>query len=164
MGWLSKTGISVETLLKYGVRYSPSKNQIYFTWPNTDVWQARTLNPDAKSRYYTSGDHSNVLTLYYCGVPSVRCILTEDCLSSIKCCNALAVDAMPLLGSHLSTQKMKGLKHLYKQVDVFLDEDKFADACKLSSKLKASGLSSNVYLNKSDPKHIPYDELKEILK
>lgn len=162
MDWLSKTGIGVETLLKHGVRYSPSKHQIYFTWPDTDVWQARTLNPDAKSRYYTSGDHSNVLTIYYCGMPSNRCILTEDCLSSIKCLIA-ECDTMPLLGSHLPTSKMKGLKRLYKQVDVFLDEDKFSDALRLSSKLKAYGFQSKTYLDKRDPKHIPYDELKNIL-
>ena len=70
---------------------------------------------------------------------------------------------MPLLGAHMPTQKMKALKRYYTQVDVFLDEDKFADGCRLSNKLKAFGLGSKVYLDKRDPKHIPYDELKDIL-
>ena len=165
VGWLSKSGIDLGTLIKHGVRYSPSRNQIVFTWPKTDVWQARNVSPEARVRYFTSGNHDNVLLCYYCGSVPDRLVLTEDALSAIKIATSGPhCDAMPLLGSHLQTKKMQALKRLYKQVDVFLDEDKFKDACKISNKLQAFGLESKVYLDKRDPKHIPYDELKEILK
>lgn len=163
LGWLGKSGIGVETLIKHNVRYSPSKNQIVFTWPSLDVWQARNVWEGAKQRYFTSGDHSNAITAYYCGTSVDRILLTEDCLSAIKCCNATNVDVMPLLGSHLPTAKMKALKRLYKRVDVFLDEDKYKDALKISKRLQAYGFESKCYLDKRDPKLIPYDELKEIL-
>ncbi len=163
MDWLSKTGISVETLLEHHVRFSPSKNQIVFTWPNTDVWQARNCWKEAKSRYFTSGNHDSRLPIYYCGGNVNRMVLTEDSLSSIKCVNATNVDAMPLLGNHLHSSKMRALKRLYKRVDVFLDEDKYKEAVKISSRLRLLGLESRTYLDTRDPKHIPYDELKEIL-
>lgn len=161
--WLSKTGIDIGTLIKHGVRYSPSRNQIVFTWKDTDVWQARNMAPEAKSRYFTSGNHDSILLRFPCeSGPTSRILLTEDALSAIKCLVA-ECDAMPLLGAHLPTQKMKALKRYYTQVDVFLDEDKFKDACKIADKLRVFGLESRVFLNKHDPKHIPYDELKEIL-
>jgi len=163
MGWLSRTGISVETLLKHHVRFSPSKNQIVFTWPNTDVWQARNCWEGAKSRYFTSGNHDNVALLFYCGSSVDHVVLTEDVLSSIKCVSATSVDAMPLLGSHLQSSKMRALKRLYKRVDVFLDEDKYKEAVKISNKLRLLGIESKTYLDTRDPKHIPYDELKELL-
>ena len=163
VGWLGKTNIGLPTLIKHGVRYSPSRNQIVFTWKDTDVWQARNMAEGSKSRYFTSGNHDSILLLYTStSLSKCRCILTEDALSAIKCLVA-ECDTMPLLGAHLPTQKMKALKRYYTQVDVFLDEDKFSDACRLSSKLKAFGLESRVFLNKHDPKHIPYVELKDIL-
>ena len=164
MGWLSKTGIPVETLIKHHVSYSPSRQQIIFSWPNTDLWQARNCSPSSKVRYFTSGSHDNVCPIYHGAFGFSRCVLTEDCLSSIKIVESgSGCDAMPLLGSHLSSHKMKALNNSYDRVDVFLDEDKYADALRLSSRLRMMGLESKAYLNVLDPKLIPYEDLKEIL-
>lgn len=161
--WLTKYGFSIEDLIKHGVRYS--NNWVYFTWPDTDIWQGR--NMDVK-RYYTSGNHDSTLLLYYCGKDVDRCVLTEDSLSAIKIASAgvlggLWSDAMPLLGTHLPAMKMKGLKRLYSQVDVFLDHDKGATAMRLSTRLQLLGIKSHVYIDKRDPKEIPYEELRSML-
>lgn len=162
--WLSKYGFSVETLIQHGVRYA--NNWVYYTWPNTDVWQGRDMG---QKRLYTSGSHDHCLLLYYCGMPSERCVLTEDPLSAIKIAsgrplNGLVSDAMPLLGTHLPASKLRGLKRLYSRVDVFLDHDKGKEAMALSRKIQLAGMASRVYVNKLDPKEISYDELRSILK
>ncbi len=162
--WLTQYGFSIETLIKHGVRYA--NNWVYFTWPDTEVWQGRNME---EKRYYTSGAHDNCLLLYYCGVPSERCVLTEDCLSAIKIAsarplNGLVSDAMPLLGTHLPSAKLRGLKRLYSVVDVFLDDDKKKESIALSKRLQLAGLQSRVYIDKRDPKAIDYDELKSVLK
>jgi len=163
--WLTRYGFSIEDLLKHGVRYSPKYNQVVYTWPNTDVWQARSISP---KKLFTSGNHDNVLLLYYSKPGVTRCVLTEDPLSGIKIASAgpfsgLWSDAMPLLGTHLPSAKLRGLKRLYSRVDVFLDHDKFKDASRLSSRLKLLGLESHAYLHELDPKEIPYEELAKIL-
>lgn len=166
MDWLSKTGIAVETLIKHHVQYSPSRQQIVFSWPNTDLWQARNCSPASKVRYFTSGPYDKVCPIYYNGNPGdcSRCILTEDCLSAIKVATCEAsCDGMPLLGTRLPSVKITQLHKNYSRVDVFLDEDKFKDAMAISSKLKAFGLKSTAYLDKRDPKHIPYDDLRTLL-
>lgn len=157
--WLTKYGFSVEDLIKHGVRYA--NNWVYFTWPNLSLWQGRDM--DVK-RYFTSGNHTDQLPLYYAGISSSRCVLTEDCLSAIKIATAgrfsgLWSDAMPLLGTHLPSQKMRALRRLYERVDVFLDHDKGKEAMKLSGQLRLLGLESRVFIHKLDPKEISYDEL-----
>lgn len=161
--WLTKYGFSIETLIRHGVRYA--NNWVYFTWPNTDVWQARDMD---RKRYFTSGAHDTTLLLYYCGVPVERCILTEDCLSAIKIAsgrplNGSTIDAMPLLGTSLPASKLRSLKRLYSRVDVFLDHDKAKEAMNLSNRIKLIGLDSRVYINPLDPKELSYDTLREIL-
>lgn len=164
LDWLRKSGIDVETLIKNGVKYSASRQQILFTWKQISTWQARNLHPEARVRYFTSGDHGSDLLLYY--TPSCfnakTCVLTEDCLSAIKVANCgSSVDAMPLLGTHLPTTKLKALKRIYERIDVFLDEDKYKDAMKLSKKIQLAGLKSSVHFSPLDPKHLPYGELKQ---
>lgn len=161
--WLTQYGFSIEDLIKHGVRYA--NNWVYFTWPNLTMWQGRDM---AVKRYYTSGSHTDQLPLYYCGKPSERCVLTEDCLSAIKIATAgpfvgLWSDAMPLLGTHLPSQKLRALRRLYERVDVFLDHDKGKEAMRLSGQLKLVGLDSRVYIHKLDPKELTYDQLREIL-
>jgi len=162
--WLTQYGFSVEDLIKHGVRYA--NNWVYFTWPNLSMWQGRDM---AVKRYYTSGSHTAELPVYYSGVGSSRCVLTEDCLSAIKIATCgrftgLWSDAMPLLGTHLPSVKIRALRRLYDTVDVFLDHDKGKEAMKLSGQLKLLGMKSRVFINKLDPKEITYDSLAEILK
>lgn len=163
LDWLRKSGIAVETLIKNGVKYSPSRQQILFTWPHISTWQARNCHPEARVRYFTSGDHSSDLLLYYTPlcVNAKTCVLTEDCLSAIKVANCgSSVDAMPLLGTHLPSSKLRALKRLYKRVDVYLDEDKYKDAMKLSKKIQLAGMESSTHFSECDPKLMPYEELE----
>jgi hypothetical protein len=83
--------------------------------------------------------------------------------ASARPLNGLVSDAMPLLGTHLPSAKLRGLKRLYSVVDVFLDDDKKKESIALSKRLQLVGLQSRVYVNKLDPKEIPYDELRSIL-
>lgn len=163
--WLTKYGLGIEDLIKHNVKFSPSTGRIYFTFPGTALWQARTVSP---KRYFTSGGHTDILPIYYCGKPVDRVVVVEDCVSAIKIASAgrligLWSDAMPLLGTHLPTEKMKGLQRLYSRVDVWLDHDKGKEALKASNRLKLLGLRSSVYFSEHDPKEHTYDELRNKL-
>jgi hypothetical protein len=165
LSWFSKYELSPEMLIKHHVRYSPSWDRVFYTWPPTGIWQSRK-NPEKK--LFTSGSHDNVLLLYRSSLTTSRCVLTEDPLSSIKIASlspvdGATIDAMPLLGVYLHPLKLKALTRLYEQVDVFLDHDKGKEAMKISTQLRNFGLLSKIYVHPKDPKEIPYDELSKLL-
>lgn len=164
--WFNKYEITIYDLIKYKVFYSPSWDRIYYTWDNTDVWQARQIDP---KKLFTSGNHENVLLLYYCGTATERVVLTEDPVSAFKIASLSSLkgpscDTMPLLGAHLPSMKLVGLKRLYSRVDVFLDHDKGKAAMNMSRRLRLLGLSSSVFIHQLDPKEITYSQLAKILK
>ena len=170
--WLTKYGMGIETLIKNGVRYSPSRNQIIFTWPDLDVWQARNLNREAKSKYFTSGNHDRDLPLYraflgYYDYP-MGVVLVEDCVSAIKIAsatpfNGLRFDAMPLLGAHLPGGKLAALNRLYSNMIVWLDHDKGQAAQAIAKRASMLGMQSKVVMTELDPKEYSYEELREKL-
>ena len=88
VSWFSAYGFSVEHLISRHVRFSPSKNQTIFTFPGTDLWQARNHWPQTKLKYFTSGNHDSILPLYFSTTSyddrHSTCVLVEDCLSAIK--------------------------------------------------------------------------------
>ncbi len=161
--WLTSTGLDLGTLMKHGVKWSPSKQQIIFTWPTLNLWQARNMYPDAKVRYITSGNYEKDFPFYHCGQPQ-GLVLVEDCLSAIKIATSpYNYDAMPLLGSSLSSNKMQALKRWYSHVLVWLDHDKGKDALKISTKLKMLGIRTRVIFTDVDPKYVSHDEMKRFL-
>ncbi len=174
--WLTQYGMGLETLIKNGVRYSPRRNQIIFTWPDLDLWQARNLSkttPHGNStqiKYFKSGNHDDLLTIYY-NVPNTQgntVVLVEDCLSAIKIASGrglggLTFDAIPLLGTHIPTQKLNALNRLYSNLVVWLDHDKGKEAIKIANKAKLLGMKTKVVMTELDPKCYSYDDLRTIL-
>jgi len=163
--WLTSTGLDLGTLIKHGVKWSPSKQQIIFTWPGLDLWQARNMYPDAKVRYITSGNHEKDFPFYIAdSVDSRGLVLVEDCLSAIKIATSpYNYDSMPLLGSSISANKLQKLKQMYSTVLVWLDHDKGKEALKISVKLKMLGIKTRVIFTEDDPKYISHDEMKRYL-
>lgn len=161
ISWFSSYGFSVEQLIPRGVRFSPSKNQTIFTFEPTGLWQARNHWPQSKVKYFTSGNHDSVLPVYF-STPShadghSTCVLVEDCLSAIKIASTVGPDgplgdAMPLLGSHLPTEKLLRLRGLYKTLLVWLDHDKGKEAQNICTRAKLVGMEAHLISTELDPK------------
>lgn len=170
LNWANRYGLYVEDLIRHNVKFSPSKNQTIFTWPETDLWQARNHNL-SKVKYFTSGNHDDVLPIYaHSTGPNLESVvvLTEDCLSAIRISmlggeNGLRCDAMPLLGTHLPSQKLNRLKRLYSKIIVWLDHDKGKEAQGIADRAKMIGMGAKVVSTELDPKEYKDDELRGFL-
>lgn len=182
VSWLTQYDVSLAEYIKRGVVYSPSKHQIIFRWFNNDklvLWQARNLNKEYTDKegrtkplpkYFMSGDHSDICTIFThsSNERSSRLVLVEDATSAIKTAlarplNGPTTDAMPLLGTHLPSQKINALTG-YKQIYVWLDHDKGKEALKLANRLSLQGFDAKPIFTEFDPKEAPYDFIESILK
>ncbi len=81
-------------------------------------------------------------------------VLVEDCVSAIKI--ARQADAMPLLGSSISKEKLARINKFYSNVIFWLDADKYNQAKGLSTTAKFLGLHSRAICTARDPKE--YDD------
>jgi hypothetical protein len=168
VNWFSRYGFTPEQLIRRNVGYSTSRNQTIFTFPGTDLWQARNHNP-SRVKYITSGNHDDVLPIFsHCSGPNLDSILVvvEDCLSAIKITDSARglegprIDAMPLLGSHLASSKLNRLKRLYSNLIVWLDHDKGKEAQQIARRATMIGIEARLISTELDPKE--YDNLQEM--
>lgn len=160
--WVSKYGFTAEVLLKNNVVYSPSRNQVIFTWPEyPNFWTTRNFWHGAKSKAFHNGEVNDVLTIYSQGESGTIC-LVEDCLSSIKC-SYVGVDSMPVLGSAVSPRKLSRVGKRYNNLIVWLDHDKGGEAHKIARRGGLLGMQTRVIHTELDPKEYSYEQLKEYL-
>ena len=173
LAWAAKYEIGVESLLRNQVYYSPARNQLIFAFLNREgkilAWQARNLNPVSKSkRYFTQGDVNNLLPIYHSTkvghYEPKGLVLVEDCLSAIKCSEALERDAMPLLGSGISLAKLARLRPFYDVLDVFLDPDMWPKSLLIAKQAEMLGFKVRSIKAECDPKELTREGLKELLK
>lgn len=155
--WITKY-ITLEQALRHNVKYNPERDQVVFTWPETDFYQARNLNPESKVRYFTSGSHADILPIYYAKTSVPHVVLVEDCLSSIKVAEA-GIDSMPLLSSSITREKLARLSRLYSYCTVWLDHDKGLDSIKIAKQANLLGLGSKVVHTELDPKCYTQEEI-----
>jgi hypothetical protein len=184
LAWAAKYEISVQELLSNQVYYSPARNQLIFSFWDTEgrvlAWQARNLSATDKGRrYYTQGDINDVLPIYRCrdatsdhpgGVvrrlsAPRKLVLVEDCLSAIKVASvgALGADAMPLLGSSLPKTKLTQLRGSYDLCDVFLDPDMWPKSLMLAKQAEMLGFKVRSIRADCDPKEMTREGLTALL-
>lgn len=175
LAWCKKYEITVEQLLKETIYYSAARDQLIFGFEAEGrliAYQARNLNAVSKAkRYYTCGDVNNLLPIYPCRYPVSgtinirRLVLVEDCLSAIKTssCEALGADAMPLLGSGISRQKLSRLRPFYDVLDVFLDPDMWHKSLNIVKQAQMLGFQARAVQSDRDPKEHSTDDLRKLL-
>jgi hypothetical protein len=142
--------------------YSPYRNQVIFTFPPTNLWQARNISSaghgnNNRTKYFTSGAHDDILPIYSQSKADAI-VLAEDCLSAIKI-SYVGRDSMPLLGSSLSPNKLSRIARLYHEVVVWLDHDKGGEAQKIARRASLLGCKARVIHTELDPKEYDYTEL-----
>jgi len=173
IAWCAKYEIGVEEMLRSNMYYSGARNQLIFAFLDgegkTLAWQARNLNPVNKAkRYFTQGDVNSLLPIYH----STRVghyepkglVLVEDCLSAIKCSEALERDAMPLLGSGITRLKLVRLRAFYDVLDVFLDPDMWPKSVLLAKQAEMLGFKVRSIKAEHDPKELTRENLCQLLK
>lgn len=148
--WVQQYGLSLEELLRRGCGWNDERQQLVFTFPNSDVWQGRNFWSGAKSKYFTQGDVNEFVPIYDSGRNDGRLVVVEDCISAIKC--ARHVDAMPVLGSHVSNSKLYALSKLYTAIWFWLDSDKLKESRNACDRARLIGINANVIFTKDDPK------------
>ena len=166
VSWVLQYGLSLEELLRRGCGWNDQRQQLVFTFPDTDCWQARNFGGRGhgnipKTKYYTQGDINELIPIYSSGHDDGRLVVVEDCISAIKC--ARLVDAMPVLGSHVGNAKLASLAKRYDQLIIWLDSDKYKEAINAGERAKLLGLSVKVVYTDEDPKCQLDEKIKELL-
>ena len=159
--------LPITLLRKHNVHYSAQRNQLIFEFKDANnhtlAYQARNLSPVPKGkRYFTAGDVNALLPIYTGDVPQRHLVLVEDCLSAITLA-ALGHDAMPLLGSGITRQKLTRLRPFYDLLDVWLDADMWPKAQTIVKTAQLLGFKATARYSKEDPKHLSNEELQKVL-
>ena len=187
VAWLGQYHLSIEESIKAGIRWSDSKQQLIFLLED-GCWQARNFYGPvkAKRKYFTAGNVNDSIKLYLVSQQPVAQLrssteqekeesqgnrtlaVVEDCVSAIRIagCDAAggACDAMPVLGSHVSRERLCRIARLYSHLIIWLDHDKFKEAQALASSAKMLGLSSRLIYTDLDPKCYTDEELTTYIK
>lgn len=165
--WCKKYDILVPELLYRNVGYSPSMNQLIFTWKEGNriaLWQARNFYKGRK-KYFTGGEKDDVLPIYPCqpvSNPVGTLVLVEDAISAIKI--ARQCDAMPILGATLSPRQISALKPFYGFLVVWLDGNKYDQAQKIARQAELIGIRARAIYTEVDPKEYDDEFIKEAIR
>lgn len=160
--WLARYDISVAEALKHGWKYSPKWDQLTFIFRDGEgrpvCVQSRNFSPNAKRKYFNSGSVADVLPLFKSSNSTRTIVVVEDAVSAAKV--SRQYDALPCLGSNLPVRKLSLLRNLgYEQIIVWLDSDKFKEACHIADLAKWIGLSARPVYTDLDPKEYSNKEI-----
>jgi hypothetical protein len=167
--WIKKYHLTVADLIKNNVFWSPSREQLIYTFygegKDVVLWQARNFRDGTthKHRFFTGGTPEGVIAKYSQGEGRSTCVVVEDCVSAIRVSMAGCYDGIPCLGSAMQREKLARISRLYKELIVWLDDDKFNNAVKISQQGASLGLSTRVVHTELDPKEYSSAEIAELL-
>jgi len=163
--WLSSYGLLGREVIHAGLKWSPGWEQLLIPLYDKDghlcCIQAKNFNPKraSKAKYYNIGDKSLSDTRYGTGTTLV---FTEDVLSAIKV--GRVATGMPLLGTSIGRSRLAALRPLYERLIVWLDDDKWKEACEIAEAAKFLGWNASTIFTPKDPKEYSTEELQEFLK
>lgn len=157
LDWCAQYEITGKELQRHNIKWSPSREQLlqiysnYFDAKQIGCIQARNFKKDASTRYYNAGDVNKVVPIYYSASRFDYLVLVEDAMSAIKVSRQF--DAMPLLGSTLTYEKIMILKHSGRsKLFIWLDHDKYNNALTLSERFQNIGVPTEAICTDLDPK------------
>ena len=166
LNWCAKYELDRNDLLTNRVMWSEQTSRLIFP-----VFGEEGLL-SYQGRYFGEGDYpkwwgiGNMVDVFHIigDKHAKTLVLTEDILSSIKV--SRFTQAMPIFGSHISTERFKRLYSLLGkscEVIIWLDYDKRKEATLFQRRGALCGLNTRVIITELDPKEIPCLELQEIL-
>lgn len=167
--------VALNWLRKYDLTEDEIKRN-HFGWSNEDhslVLPVFDLNGNllmaqrrrfitGKSRYFTTGLPEQVFHIIGNGNNNDCVCLTEDLISAIKV--ARVIPTMPIWGSQISQHRVWVLGQRYKNLIVWLDEDKAQYAIRKRNSFTPFFESVRIIVTEKDPKEYSTQQIKEILK
>lgn len=162
--YLDKFQLTDRDIQQHTILWSEKWQRVIFPYfDSTGLlgWQGRYLGIDkTKSKWYSQGDLKSILHIV--GNPkSSTCVITEDVISAIKVGHLQTVAASPLFGSHLSTQRILQLKHLYDTLLIWLDPDMRIKSSKFAQQVIQLGLKCRTIYSEVDPKECDDSDIQK---
>ena len=163
--YLTKYNITEKDRIRHTILWSETYQRLVFPYFGQDEllgWQGRYLGNDPeklkKSKWFSQGDLKTILHIVG-NQSSEICIVVEDVISAIRISHVPNIAAIPLFGSHLSTEKILQIKYFCDTILVWLDPDMRVKAAKFSHRVRQLGLKSRVIYSNKDPKDHMEDEI-----
>lgn len=180
MVWLTKAGIHVHTIQKYGIRYNKDLHRVLI--PMWDGYghshdkllgfNARTLHSfEAENiKYVLNCPNKGAMFMIRPTDKAKSVILTEDMLSAIRIAEVVHlhthdVDVGCIMGTSVSKYKLLSLVSKYRKIELFLDGD---HAGRVATEQWTRELDpfldiTSILVDGKDPKHLTNEELSDIL-
>lgn len=163
--WLGKYSLTKEEILNLNLLYSQEKELLIFPFVNSDreliAWQGRYFGDKKDYPKYLTYGAKDFLCLFPSKEGSKTVSVVEDVISATKV--ARHMDAIALLGSHLSLKTANRLARSYYELVIWLDSDKYKEAIKQQEALSPLFNSVRVIYTDKDPKEYTHDEIKNAI-
>lgn len=166
--WLAQYGIFEGECSTYNIVYESTKQLLLFGFKGGAYYTGRYFGTNPKHPKYLTGElgkSDRILTFENPKQDSAysdRVILVEDYISAIMVGKVCAT--CPLFRAHVSGDKLKSLVSRFKQIQLWLDFDKYADALKLTQRYRSVGFPMlDPVKSEKDPKYYSPREIKEFL-
>ncbi len=146
--------------------YSEYRDQLIFPYFDSNnnllAYQARNFSKEAKQKWWSQGNLSQILHILPLREKYDRIILVEDVVSAIKVSRWRSV--MPLFGCITGLERLRRLSLLTPRVTHWLDPDKRREALKWSNKAYLFGIGGDVIFSTHDPKEHSDEEIRDFLR
>lgn len=156
--WLHKYDIRWDEMRAADVRWAAMREWLIFPYKGSDneilAFQARCFSPN-EPKWKTMGNVEDLTHLL--GDQGDGIIVVEDIVSAIKVSRHATV--MPLFGSHLGMKRLARLRHLTKDITIWLDPDKYKNSMEFSRKAQVLGLKARAVYTEKDPKECTDEEI-----
>jgi hypothetical protein len=168
IAWVRQYGLTAIDLIRYKIGWSKSREQLIYQFYGADkdlvLWQARNFREGTthRDRFFTSGSSADVIATYYPKESGSKACIVEDCISAIVVSKS-GVSGIPCLGSTMPEKKLSRIARYYKNVYVWLDQDKLKEAQKIARQLGLLGCRTRVLFTKEDPKCYSMDVIEGLL-
>jgi len=164
--WLLSCGITFQLQKKHGIMWSPSRQMACWqvkgaTLGKNIAWQGRNFSPEAKTKYFISGNIHEDYTILPHSYTDETLVLVEDYLSAIRVSEHYP--CMPLFGCVCSLNVLQQLLTRFSSIIVWLDSDKLDNARKIALNASMVNLPAQVLYTPKDPKEYTDNEIKEFL-
>ena len=164
--WLKKYSLTNEEISENRLGWSAENELLiipYFDAENKIIlWQGRYF-PTRTPKVHTVGRPDNfILSPANTLESNGRVVVVEDSISAIKV--SRYCKSTPILGSTLSMHKAVQLSRVFSHLTFWLDYDKLSSMVKFNEKYRSLFDKSDVIITELDPKDVPDEQIKELLK
>lgn len=162
--WLDKYQLTKAQIDSLNLLYSYERSLLIFpVYANNELlmWQGRYFGEKPKHPKYVTYGAKDVIHIIECGKRDGSVCVVEDIVSAIKL--STVIDAVPLLGSHLSSKLATRLARSYETLTIWLDYDKAVESVKFRQEFAPLFKDVTSIVTKLDPKEYSHDDIAKLI-